>query len=309
MKLAFLYAGQGSQKVGMGKDFYDEFASFREIFDTPQTAFDLKALCFEGPQDTLNKTKYTQPCMVAFAAGVTALLFENGVRPEAVAGLSLGEYSALYAAGVFSAGQAVETVAFRGNAMEKACTNSPGGMAAILGLDRDVLQEVCDKASHLGKVCIANYNCPGQLVIGGEQAALDEACNLAKQAGARRCMPLSVSGAFHTELMAPAAEELCEFLQGQTLGEMKIPVYFNCLGTKSDEDIKSLLLRQIQSGVRMEDTIRNMAADGIDTIVEIGPGKVLGGFVRKTCPEMTLYSIENVEDFHSVLSELKGANT
>ncbi len=308
MKLAFLYAGQGSQKVGMGSDFYDNFPTYKAVLDSVDVDFDLKALSFEGPQETLNQTRYTQPCMVAFAAGVTAVLHEQGITPDAVAGLSLGEYSALTAAGVLTAKQAVSTVAFRGRAMEAACEQAPGGMAAVLGLGREELEAACEQASTLGKVRIANYNCPGQLVIGGEKVALERACELAKQAGAKRCMPLAVSGAFHTELMAPAAAELEQFLQNVELADMQIPVYFNCLGKqKQAQDIKDLLLMQIQSGVRMEDTIRAMAADEIDTIVEIGPGKVLSGFVRKTCPEITVYSIESVEDIEKLVSELKGA--
>ncbi len=306
MKLGFLYAGQGSQLAGMGKDLYQEYEEFRKVFDSVELDFDLKAMCFEDDGQLLSQTQYTQPCMVAFAIGVTNILRQKGIIPRAVAGLSLGEYSALQAAGVFAPKEAIELVAFRGKAMQKACQGISCGMAAVLGLPREALEEVCQEASKLGVVCIANYNCPGQLVIGGETPALEEACSLAKAAGAKRCMPLQVSGAFHTPLMAPAAKALEEYFKTINFGQMHIPVYFNCLGdTKTAEDsIAQLLQKQVQSGVRMEDTIRAMAEDGIDTIVEIGPGKVLSGFVRKTCSELAVLNIQTAEDIRRVIAEL-----
>ena len=186
MKLAFLYAGQGSQHVGMGRDFYEAYPVFQEIFDSAPVDFDLKKLCFEGPEEQLADTRYTQPCMVAFAAGVTALLLQAGVRPAMAAGLSLGEYSALEAAGVFDPMTAISLVAFRGQAMAQAVTGRPCGMAAVLNLDREKLQAACDAASDAGVVEIANYNCPGQLVIAGDAAAVEKASTLAQEAGARR---------------------------------------------------------------------------------------------------------------------------
>lgn len=306
MELGFLYAGQGSQFAGMGKDLYQEYEEFRKVFDSVELDFDLKAMCFEDDGQLLSQTQYTQPCMVAFAVGVTNILWQNDITPRAVAGLSLGEYSALQAAGVFTPQEAIDLVAFRGKAMQKACQGISCGMAAVLGLGREALEKVCKEASKLGVVCIANYNCPGQLVIGGETAALEEACSLAKAAGAKRCMPLQVSGAFHTPLMAPAAKALEEYFKTINFGQMHIPVYFNCLGSTktADGSIAQLLQRQVQSGVRMEDTIRAMAEDGIDTIVEIGPGKVLSGFVRKTCPELTVLNIQSAEDVRRVIAEL-----
>ena len=308
MKLAFVYAGQGSQKVGMGKDFYEEFPQFANIFDHAPVDFDLKKMCFEGPEERLSQTRYTQPCMEAFAVGVTDLLAQEGVRPQAAAGLSLGEYSALYAAGVFSRGTVISTVAFRGRAMEEAAAGLECGMTAVLGLDREKLQTACDRASELGTVQICNYNCPGQLVIGGEKAAVDRAGELAKELGARRCMPLKVSGPFHTRLMRPAGDALAARFKTIDFSPMALPVYFNCKGGPMEEGdtIPALLERQVQSSVYWEDTIRRMAADGIDTVVEIGPGKTLCGFFKKTAPEIKTYHIDTAADFRGVAAALKG---
>ena len=183
MKLAFLYAGQGSQHAGMGADLYAAYPAFRAVFDAAPADLALKELCFFGPEERLGQTQHTQPCMVAFAAGMTALLRERGIRPDYAAGLSLGEYSALHAAGVFDAQTAIGLVRFRGRAMEQAARGRPGTMAAVLKLDRSALQQVCAAAQACGTVSIANYNCPGQLVIGGDAAAVERACVLALQAG------------------------------------------------------------------------------------------------------------------------------
>ena len=175
MKLGFLYAGQGSQYPGMGEDLYQAYPTFRAVFDAAQgeVEFDLKRVCFQDPEDVLDQTRYTQPCMVAFAAGLTAVLREKGILPSAAAGLSLGEYSALHAAGVFDARTAVRLVAFRGRAMEEAAQGHESAMVAVLGLDREPLQAACETAADLGTVVIANYNCPGQLVLGGDKAAVE----------------------------------------------------------------------------------------------------------------------------------------
>ena len=308
MKLAFVYAGQGSQHVGMGRDFYEEFPQFAHVFDCAPVDFDLKKLCFEGPEEQLSQTRYTQPCMAAFAVGVTDLLYREGIRPQAAAGLSLGEYSALYAAGVFSRETVISTVALRGQAMEEAARGLDCGMTAVLGLNREKLQQACDGASELGVVQICNYNCPGQLVIGGEKAAVDRAGELAKELGAKRCMPLKVSGPFHTPLMRPAGDVLAAYFKKITFRPMSLPVYFNCKGGPAgpDDSFPALLEQQVQSPVYWEDTIRRMEADGIDTAVEIGPGKTLCGFFKKTAPAIQTYHIDTAADFSSVVSALKG---
>lgn len=302
MRLGFLYAGQGSQSPGMGRDLYETYPAFRAVFDGAELDFDLKRACFEG--ENLNETQYTQPCMVAFACGMTAVLREAGIEPAAAAGLSLGEYSALSAAGVWDARTAVSIVRFRGRAMTEAAKGIDSAMMAILSLERGKLQSACDGASDLGVVSIANYNCPGQLVIAGERAAVEKAAALAKEMGARRALSLNTSGPFHTKLLEPASRALHRYFADIPFGEPRFPVYFNCLGGPMGEGdaIPALLERQVMSSVYMEDCIRRMAEDGVEVFVEIGPGKALSGFVRKTVPGVKCYAAATVED----VAALKG---
>lgn len=310
MRLGFLYAGQGSQHPGMGADLYKTSPAFRKVLDAAQAEvdFDLKRTCFEDPDGVLNQTRYTQPCMVAFAAAMTAALRERGIVPAAAAGLSLGEYSALHAAGVFDAETAVRLVSFRGKAMEEAAAGHDSAMMAVLGLDREPLRAACEAAGDLGCVVIANYNCPGQLVIGGDRAAVEKAAALAKEKGAKRCLPLKVSGPFHTPLMKPAGAALEAYFQGVSFGEPDIPVLFNCLGREKDEEdsIPALLVRQVQSSVYMEDTIRRMGELGLDALVEIGPGRVLSGFVKKTFLGFPVYAVETAEDVEALERQENG---
>ncbi|MBQ3198987.1 MAG: ACP S-malonyltransferase [Firmicutes bacterium] len=307
MNLAFVYAGQGSQYAGMGRDFYEDFAAYREVIDNLDVDFDLKKVSFEGPDEMLSKTEYTQPCMVAFAAGVNAMLAEEGISPQMAAGLSLGEYSALQAAGVFDAQTAVKLVAFRGQVMDEAVKDLPCGMTAVLGLQREKLQQVCDQASRLGVVEITNYNCPMQLVIAGEQQAVDEAARLALEAGAKRCLPLKVSGPFHTSLLAGAADKLREEFIDTDFGEMQFPVIFNVTARplSEEETLPELLQDQVHHSVLFEDSVRYMAEQGIDTVVEIGPGKALSGFIRKTVKGIKTFSIEDCESFRKTVAALK----
>ena len=306
MKLAFLYAGQGSQKRGMGKDLYETYPAFAAAFDAGDPGFDLARVCFDDPDEQLSLTQYTQPCMVAFAAGVTAVLRENGIEPKYAAGLSLGEYSALHAAGVFTAMDAVELVAFRGQAMAKASEGRPCAMRAVLNLDREALARCCEEASALGVARICNLNCPGQTVIGGDEAAVGRAAELAMAAGAKRAMPLKVSGPFHTPLMNPAADALAERFESVRFGEMRVPVLFNCLGdVKGEETIPELLVRQVKSPVFMEDTIRKLAQLGVDTAIEIGPGRALSGFVKRTVGEaIRCFPVEDVASLTAALEAL-----
>ena len=305
MKIGFLYAGQGSQHPGMGADLYAEYPAFRAAFDAAALDFNLRRVCFEDDTGQIHQTRYTQPCMVAFAAGLTAVLSEKGVQPDVAAGLSLGEYSALHAAGAFDAKTAVELAAYRGAAMAEAAVGIESAMVAVLGMERDTLQGACAKATAKGVAVIANYNCPGQLVVGGERAAVEEAVRLAKERGARRCVPLNVSGPFHTPLMAPAGEKLRTRFAGMSFGELRIPVVFNCLGDVmgAEDSIPALLVRQVQSSVYMEESIRRMAAM-VDVLVEIGPGKALSGFARKIAPETPVHAVETVEDVNKLLEVL-----
>ena len=309
MKLAFLYAGQGTQHAGMGRDLYEAYPSFRAVMDSAPVDFDLKKLCFEGPEETLSQTQYTQPCMVAFAAGVTAVLYEKGIHPTMAAGLSLGEYSAMCAAGVLDPVTAIDLVAFRGKAMAEAVKDRPSAMAAVLMLGREEPQRCGAPPPQRGVGERATLNRPGQIVSGGDAAAVEEAGRLAKEAGAKRVMPLKVSGPFHTSLMAPAGAALEQRFRTVDFGPMKFPVLFNCKGDVLGEgdSIPGLLVRQVQSSVYMEDTIRNMAAHGVDTILEIGPGKALSGFVKKTDKSITTYAVETVEDLEAAVAALKGA--
>lgn len=309
MKLGFLYAGQGSQHPGMGADLYEAYPAFRAVFDAAQAEvdFDLKRTCWEDPEGVLNQTRYTQPCMVAFAAALTAVLREKGIAPSAAAGLSLGEYSALHAAGVFDARTAVRLAAFRGRAMEEAAKGHDSAMVAVLGLEREPLQAACAAVLDLGTVVIANYNCPGQLVLGGDKAAVERAAALAREKGAKRCLPLKVSGPFHTPLMEPAGAALADYFKGMAFGEPDIPVIFNCLGREKEagETVPALLVRQVQSSVYMEDSIRRMAGLGLDAVVEIGPGRALSGFVKKTVPGFPVYAVETAAEAEALAQRVK----
>lgn len=306
MTIAFLYAGQGAQHVGMGADLYERYPTFAKVFDEAKLPFDLKALCFNGPAEKLNQTAYTQPAMVAFAIGVTNVLREVGIVPDMAAGLSLGEYSALYAAGVWDAATTLDLIAFRGQAMAKASEGLDVGMAAVMNLDRDALAAVCAEAASAGVVEMANFNCPGQVVISGDKAAVDRACELAKAAGARRCVPLAVSGPFHTSFMKPAGDALAQKFRAIPFNEPRIPVLFNTLGDVKPEGvgIPELLEKQVQSPVYLEETIRKMADLGVDTFVEIGPGKALSGFVKKTLRGTKPLRVETADDIEALKTVL-----
>lgn len=307
MKIGFVYAGQGSQVVGMGKSFYDNYKEAREIFDHINLDIDVKKLCFEGPMEELSKTSNTQPCMVATAIAATKLLKANGIEPTYVCGLSLGEYSALQCAGVFDEQTAINLVRFRGQAMERAAQGIDSKMVAIIGLDRDLLQEAIDQVED-GVVQIANYNCPGQLVIGGTKEAVDKAAELALEKGARRAIPLNTSGPFHTSLLENAAKELHDKFKEITFHAMQVPVIFNSTAKEleSEVTIADMLEKQVKSSVYFEDSIRYMIDKGVDTIIEIGPGKVLSGFVKKISREIALFQVEDKESLEKTIEGLKG---
>ena len=307
-KIGFVYAGQGSQVVGMGKSFYDNYQIAKDVFDNIDLDIDVKKICFEGPIEELSKTSNTQPCMVTVAIIATRLLKENGIVPDYVAGLSLGEYSALNAAGVLTDNDAIDLVRFRGQAMERAAAGIESKMFAIIGLDRELLNEAVNEAKDLGFVAIANYNCPGQLVIAGEVDAVTKASELALEKGARRAIPLNTSGPFHTELLAPASKELKEKFTTVTFNEMQITVVFNSSAKELEPgtSIAKMLEKQVMSSVYFEDSIRYMISKGVDTIIEIGPGKVLSGFIRKIDKSIKTYQVEDQASLEKTLMGLKG---
>ncbi|GHV10040.1 malonyl CoA-acyl carrier protein transacylase [Clostridia bacterium] len=289
MSTAWVFAGQGSQTPDMGRDFYDAYPEVREIFDSKAAGFNLLDMCSNAEQ--LSQTRYTQPCMAAFAAAVVRILRGLGYAPDYTAGLSLGEYSALHAAGVLDADTLLDLLAFRGVAMEDAAAGIESRMTAVLGLTEQQVRGA------VGDAAVTNVNCPGQVVIGGELAAVLEAEKRCTELGARRCMPLNTSGPFHTPLMEPASVKLREKLSSLELSPQQVPVIFNATGdTAGDGEVKELLCTQVKSTVLFEASIRRMAALGVDRVVEIGPGNVLAGFVRKTAPDIKVVSINKVED-------------
>lgn len=306
VKIGFVYAGQGSQVVGMGKSFYDNYIEAKEVFDAINLDINVKKLCFEGPIEELSKTSNTQPCMVATAICATKLLKQNGVSPNYVCGLSLGEYSALQCAGVFDEQTAIGLVRFRGLAMENAVRGLSSKMVAILGLDRVQVQEVVDASKVESVVQIANYNCPGQIVIGGEANAVDRATIIAKEKGARRVVELNTSGPFHTSLLQPAAKALHEKCKEITFHKMEMPVIFNTTARELEQTatIAQMLERQVMSAVHFEDSIRYMVKQGVDTIIEIGPGKVLSGFVKKITKDVDLYQVEDKESLELTIERI-----
>ena len=317
MSIGFIFAGQGSQRVGMGKEIYDAYPAFKETIDNadkfvrPVTDICIKELCFEGPEEKLSSTRNTQPAMVAFAVGVTKILKSSGIIPEYVCGLSLGEYSALYAADVLDEKTVLELVSKRGKYMEAAAKGINVKMSAVLMAERQLVIDTCERVTAEfsdGKlVAAANFNCPGQIVISGNAEAVDKASAYLKEAGVKRIMPLNVSGPFHTPIMKPAGDALAAEFKDADFNAMTSKVIFNCTGKElqKDETIPGLLEKQVQSSVYMEDSIRYMAEHGVDTIIEIGPGKAISKFVKKTAPQVRVLSIDTAADLENVIKELK----
>lgn len=302
-KIAFMFPGQGAQYVGMGKDFYDEIPVSREMFELAGKAsgLDVVSLCFEE-NDKINITEYTQIAMLAAEVAILKAVEEKGIKPDVTAGLSLGEYGALAASGVMSCEDVFKVVRQRGIYMQEAVPTG-GAMTAVLGLDSETIEKICEETE--GIVSIANYNCPGQIVITGEEAAVKTAADALTAAGAKRCVPLKVSGPFHSKMLSGAGEKLGKVLEGVEIGDIQIPYIANVTADYVTDkgEVKELLTKQVSSSVRWQQTIERMLADGVDTFIEIGPGKTLSGFMRKINKDVKTINIEKLEDLQK-LAEL-----
>lgn len=303
-RIAFLYPGQGAQEAGMAKDFYENSPEARELFDqaSEMLDLDLRKLCFEE-NNLLDKTEYTQAAMVAACLAITGELKKRGLHPDMTAGLSLGEYCAIAAAGGMCDMDAVRTVRARGIFMEHAAPEGIGAMSAILGMENSSVEKVMQE---IDGAYIANYNCPGQIVITGEKEAVERAGKALKEAGARKVLPLKVSGPFHSPMMENAGEKLKKVLEEVTLKKPSVPYVTNVTAelVTEKEPIRELLVKQVSSSVRWEQSIRNMIAEGIDTFVEIGPGKTLSSFMKKTDRNVTMYRVGTWEEAETVCSEI-----
>ncbi|MBU3190114.1 ACP S-malonyltransferase [Clostridium bowmanii] len=308
-KIAFIFPGQGAQYIGMGKELFENIESCKNIFNIAdkELGFKLSEMCFEGELEELNITENTQPAILTTSIAALMALAQRGIKCDVTAGLSLGEYSALVCSGVMDFKDAVKLVKKRGRFMQEAVPVGIGTMAAIIGLSADLVQEACSEARSSGIVEIANLNCPGQIVIAGEIASVELACMNALEKGAKKAMRLSVSAPFHTSMLKPAAEKLEIELQNIKLDDIAIPVLTNVTGDyiKSKNDIKANLKIQVMTSVLWETIIRNMIKDGVDTFVEIGPGKVLSGFVKKIDRKLTVVNVEDMASLEKAVQILK----
>ena len=304
-KTAFMFPGQGAQYCGMAKEFYDNFAESKEVFEIASKASDLDvaALCFTE-DDKLNITEYTQIAMLTAEVAILKVLEAKGLSCDVAAGLSLGEYGALAAANVMELSDLFRVIRKRGLYMQQAYPEG-GAMTAVLGMDASVIEKICEETE--GIVSIANYNCPGQIVITGEKTAVDAASAKLTEAGAKRCIPLKVSGPFHSALLEGAGKQLGEVLADVTVNKPRIPYVCNVKAdyvTEADE-VKALLASQVSSSVRWQQSVERMLADGVDTFVEIGPGKTLTGFMKKMNKEVTVMNVDKLADMDAVLEALK----
>lgn len=304
-KIAFIFPGQGAQTTGMGQDFYQETETGREMFEKASEilGFSMTDLCFDPAQtDRLNITEYTQPAMVTASLAMMRVFMERtGIRPDVAAGLSLGEYPAMAAAGVMSDEDAIRTVRQRGILMQGEVPVGQGAMSAVLAMDAEKIEEVI---APIEGVQIANYNCPGQIVITGEKAAVDAAAAACSEAGAKRCVPLKVSGPFHSAMLKGAGEKLADALESVEIHDIKVPYITNVTAdyVKSPADVKDYLTKQVSSSVRWQQTIERLIADGADEFVEIGPGRSLSGFMRKINRDVKVVNIDKLEDFEKYVN-------
>ena len=303
-KIAFMFPGQGAQKAGMGKDFYEQSETARKVIDkaTELLDIDMKALCFEE-NDKLDQTEYTQAALVTVCLAMEHVLRERGLKADVTAGLSLGEYCAIASAGGMTTEDAITTVRKRGILMQNAVPGGKGSMAAVLGMTGETIEKVVDE---IDGVTIANYNCPGQIVITGWKESVEKASEALKEAGAKRVLPLNVSGPFHSPMLTEAGKELGQVLENVELSPLQIPYVTNVTAeyVRDISETKELLAKQVASSVRWQQSVENMIADGVDTFVEIGPGRTLAGFMRKINRDVKVYNVGTWEDVDKVVNEL-----
>ncbi|MBE0069787.1 ACP S-malonyltransferase [Thermoanaerobacterium thermosaccharolyticum] len=308
MKIAFIYPGQGAQYTGMGKEIYDNFSEAREIFEEANDSlgYDIARLCFEGPDEELMKTENTQPAILTVSIALTKVLSNKGIKADVTAGLSLGEYSALVYSGVLSFKDAVKLVKKRGEYMQNAVPIGIGGMAAIIGLDNETVENICCDVKDVGIVEPANYNCPGQLSIAGEIKALEKAVEIAKAKGAKKAVMLPVSAPFHCSMLKEAGFKLKEDLKEIYTYDMSVPVITNVTAdyVRIDE-VKKMLVKQVSSPVLWEQSIRRMIEDEVDTFIEIGPGKTLTGFMKRIDKAKKALNFEDMGTLVKLLSSLE----
>ncbi|WP_251712521.1 ACP S-malonyltransferase [Lactococcus ileimucosae] len=305
MKTAFLFSGQGVQKLGMAKDLFDEFAIVRETFDQASQVlgYNLREL-IDNDEAKLNETQYTQPAILTTSVAILRLLSEKGIQPDLVAGLSLGEYSALVASGALGFAEAVALVAKRGQYMTEAAPTGSGKMVAVMNTDAALIEDICTKASERGIVSPANYNTPAQTVIGGQAAAVDYAVELLKEAGVKRMIELKVSGPFHTAILKPASEKLAKDLEQVNFNNFKLALISNTTAkVMQDSEIKELLTRQVMEPVRFYESVETMKALGVERFIEVGPGKVLSGFIKKIDKEASFTNVEDLVSLNALLAE------